>query len=142
MYVVGAVARPGLYHLSPDARVDDAVRLAGGLAAGADPAGVNLAARASDGDEIDVPLVGQTPLRASRTNRARGSRSKKAPRVVNVNSADAALLAQVPGIGPTIATRIIDVRTHDGAFATYDELLDVAGMTQARLDRAQPYLRL
>ncbi|MFY9720315.1 MAG: helix-hairpin-helix domain-containing protein, partial [Candidatus Cybelea sp.] len=60
---------------------------------------------------------------------------------VDVNAADAAELAAVPGIGGAVATRIVEVRGRDGSFASLDELLDVAGMTQSRLERARPYLR-
>ncbi len=145
VYVVGAVARPGLYRVAADARVDDAVRAAGGLRANADPAGINLAARANDGDEIAVPLLGQPAQERLNTKRTRTPRSrsaKKIPAIVDINTASAQALASVPGIGAMIAARIVQVREEEGAFTTYDELLDVAGMTDSRLARAQPYLRL
>jgi competence protein ComEA len=145
IYVVGAVRRPGLYRVAPDGRIDDAIRAAGGLSPGADPAGVNLAARVSDGDEIAVPRIGETPRATSRLRRSRTARTHrktKSHAIVDVNTADAAQLATVPGIGATIAARIVTVREQEGAFTTFDELLDVAGMTQSRLDRMQPYLRL
>jgi len=146
VYVVGAVKRAGLYTLRDGDRVDAALRAAGGFAPGADPAGVNLAARATDGDEIDVPRTGDVAekpaMRAKLTRGAHSSRTQKTIAAVNVNDADAASLQHVPGIGATLAARIVDVRAHDGPFTSYDQLLDVAGMTQARLDRALPYLRL
>jgi len=146
VYVVGAVRRPGLYRLPADARVDDAVRQAGGLRDDADPAGINLAARAQDGDEIVAPVLGQTVPVAQRTKRSRSTRSRKivekSEAIVSINAASAETLATVPGIGVTIAARIVEVRERDGAFTTFDDLLDVAGMTESRLERAQPYLRL
>jgi len=141
VYVVGAVRRPGLYRIAEGARIDDAVRAAGGLRADADATGVNLAAHVSDGDEIIVPVLGEPSRAAVRTKRSR-SRSAKTHGIVDVNTAPASVLASVPGIGATIAARIIEIREQDGAFTTFDELLDVAGFTQSRLDRAQPYLRL
>jgi competence protein ComEA len=144
VYVVGAVVRPGLYRVAEDARIDDAVRAAGGLRAGADPAGVNLAAHATDGDEIFVPLLGESTRLTSSAKRTRTprTRSAKTHAIVDVNTASAVALASVPGIGATVAARIVEVRESDGAFTTFDELLDVAGMTQARLDRAMPFLHL
>jgi competence protein ComEA len=144
VYVVGAVQHPGLYRIAAGARIDDAVRAAGGLRADADPAGVNLAAHASDGDEIAVPLLGQLLKHPLNTKRSRSSRGRagKSAAIVDVNSASAEALASVPGIGTTIASRIVAIREQDGAFTTFDELLDVAGMTESRLARAQPYLRL
>jgi competence protein ComEA len=143
VYVVGAVLRPGLYPLQATARVEAAVRAAGGLRPDADPAGVNLAAHPEDGEEIVVPVRGAAktampakPVRGLRT------RSRSTPHVADVNRATAAELTGVPGIGPAIAARIVAVRERDGLYTTFDQLLDVAGMTQARLDRAQPYLRL
>ena len=57
--VGGAVARPGVYRLSPEARVCDAVDLAGGATAQADLSAVNLAALLSDGQQVIVPEKGQ-----------------------------------------------------------------------------------
>ena len=135
---------PGLYHIALLARADDAVRSAGALRAYADPAGVNLAAFAHDGDEIVVPVLGQSISRVV-TRRQRTPRRRKAAAdgvAVDLNTADATALAQVPGIGNAIAARIVAVRERDGAYDSFDQLLDVAGMTPARLDRAQPYLRI
>ena len=121
--------------------------MAGGLGASADGAGVNLAQRASDGDEIYVPAAGERTTRAAdsrhRTTSGRPRRRAVHPpdASVDVNRADAGELAAVPGIGRAIAQRIVELRRREGAFASLDELLDVAGMTQSRLERARPYLR-
>lgn len=142
VYVAGAVARPGLYRLATGARADDAVRLAGGMRPGADPVAVNLAARVADGDEIVVPRVGETtPRPRGRTPRSRRMPTP-APASVGLNDAGADALARVPGLGPALAARIVAFRQTNGAFANLDELLDVSGMTPARLDRAAPYLQL
>ncbi|MEO7202676.1 MAG: ComEA family DNA-binding protein [Candidatus Tumulicola sp.] len=161
VYVAGAVARPGLYALRDGSRAADAVARAGGLRADADSASVNLAQRVSDGDEVDVAVMGERPARSrSRTSGSRFRRSRSAhtrsgrsrrdddaspsndvsESAVDVNTADAAALTAVPGIGRSIAGRIVELRERTGPFATLDELLDVAGMTQSRLERARPYL--
>jgi competence protein ComEA len=111
-----------------------------------------LAARVNDGDEIAAARVGETlalPARRTtsrtrtRTRSARTRSAKQPPASpVDVNIADAAALATVPGIGATLASRIVALREQDGRFASFDELLDVAGMTEARLERAQPYLSI
>src|SRR5690349_6621222 len=59
VYVAGAVARPGVYSLGPDSRVEDAVAAAGGFLPGADMVRVNLAARVHDEEEIFVPAIGE-----------------------------------------------------------------------------------
>jgi competence protein ComEA len=144
VYVVGAVVRPGLYRLTSGSRIDDAVRAAGGFRPGADPAAINLAAHADDGDEIYVPLLGESARTAPSTKRSRTPRGRASNMhaIVDVNTASADALASVPGIGAAVAARIVEVRERDGAFTTFDELLDVAGLTQSRLDRALPFLHL
>lgn len=142
VYVAGAVARPGLYRLHAGDRYAQAVAAAGGLRATADPAGVDLAQRAADGEEIYVPVAGETPRTRLREPRMRRHRATPPPDgSVDVNTADAAELAAVPGIGRAVASRIVELREREGGFASLDELLDVAGMTQSRLERARPYLR-
>jgi competence protein ComEA len=142
VYVAGAVAKPGLYHLRTGDRYAQAVALAGGLSASADPAGVNLAAHAADGDEIYVPVVGESShVRAAARHRRRRSATPPPASSVDLNAAGADALAAVPGIGRSIAQRIVEMRGREGNFTSIDELLDVAGMTQARLERARPYLQ-
>ena len=143
VYVAGAVAHPGLYAVRPGDRAADAVRLAGGLASGADAVAVNLAARVQDGDEIAVPSTGES-VRAARSRKKTSSTRKHAETlaVVNVNTADAPTLALVPGIGPLIARRIIALRENEGPYESLDQLLDVAGMTPSKLDRAGSYLSI
>jgi competence protein ComEA len=69
VYVAGSVEHPGLFRFFDGARADDAVRRAGGFTRDADAAGVNLAQRLADGDEVDVPALGDAPRRRS-TRRA------------------------------------------------------------------------
>jgi competence protein ComEA len=144
VYVAGAVQRPGLYRLREGDRYDRAVALAGGFRSDADAAGVDLAQRATDGEEVLVPRAGETVRRGRIAHRSsrRHRRTPSAPAEssVDVNGAGGDELARVPGIGRAIAGRIIELRDREGAFASLDELLDVAGMTQSRLARARPYL--
>ena len=155
VYVAGAVRRPGLYRVRAGERVANAVERAGGATEAADLGAVNLAARALDGDEIYVPAQGESRTRVPggggsarrgrRPSRPRSRRSASAdaiaPASVDVNAADDATLERVPGIGRAIAARIVEMRELNGRFASNDELLDVAGMTQTRLERALPFLR-
>lgn len=144
VYVAGAVEHPGLYRLRGGARAADAVRRAGGLLPQADPVAVNLAERLSDGEEIAVLRTGEAPR--ARTRRAAGSsrRRKSAATVpsapLDLNAADETALASLPGVGDTLAARIVEYRRVNGPFASVDELADVAGMSQRRVDALAPYL--
>lgn len=90
VYVAGRVARPGLYTLSGAARVDDAVRAAGGIVRDGDPVAVNLAEHVSDGEEIVVPPLGVTATAAHKEKRrAKGPRRRRR-RAVPTGNGDAA----------------------------------------------------
>lgn len=145
VYVAGAVKHPGLYTLPATARVNDAVERAGGMSAIAEPYAINLAERVNDGEEIRVPAMGEASPPPSRRTRSRSRRktyTRKTDSSVDVNTADAAALASLPGIGETLAERIVEYRNLNGPFASLDELADVAGMTQRRIDAIAPYLHV
>jgi competence protein ComEA len=144
VYVVGAVMHPGLYRLRTGDRINDAVRRAGGLRGDADPAAVNLAERVMDGQEIHVPRVGEaTPAPSRRANRKHAVRALAASAAaIDINAADESELAAIPGIGQTLATRIVEYRKINGPFASLDELADVAGMTQRRIDAMAAYVSI
>ncbi|MBV9270446.1 MAG: ComEA family DNA-binding protein [Candidatus Eremiobacteraeota bacterium] len=146
VYVAGAVKRSGLYRFRDGARVDDAVRAAGGLTSDADPVATNLASRLRDGDEVAVRRVGEilpsrSGRKSSKTGRKRKS-PKAEPQSVDVNHADAATIATLPSIGPALAQRIVAFRELNGPFVSLDDLGDVAGMTTARIDAVAPYVNL
>lgn len=143
VYVAGEVRRPGLYRVPPGARGNDAVEKAGSFSSAADRAAVNLAEIVQDGEEIRVPRIGESAPRARKSVR-KGGRKKRA-RVnvsVDVNSASAGELAQVPGLGATLAERIVAYRELNGPFASLDELADVSGFTPRRIDTLSRYLVL
>jgi competence protein ComEA len=148
VYVAGEVAHAGVYRLSGDARVNDALARAGGARPGADLVAVNLAARLRDGDEVVVPAYGALPpSRAHRTSAPRNARPRRrapampAPsELVDVNRADPATLAALPGIGPGLAARIVAFRELNGPFADPANLLDVSGITERRFAEIAPYV--
>ena len=113
VYVAGAVQRPGVYPLTDGDRWIDALEAAGGPTADANLAAVDLARRARDEDTILVPsLSGADVASASQAS------------LVDINTASAAILETLPGIGEVRAGRIIDSREQDGPFASADELLE------------------
>ncbi len=127
--VVGQVVRPGLVVLPAGARVADAVAAAGGLLPGADPAVVNLAAVVTDGQQIAVGLPGAAAVPgASASPGAAGSGR------VPLNSATAAELDALPGIGPVLAQRIVEHRDANGPFTAVEQLDDVPGIGPATFD--------
>ncbi|WP_029149850.1 ComEA family DNA-binding protein [Microbacterium indicum] len=133
VHVSGAVASPGLYVLGTGARVVDAVSAAGGLADDAATDTVNLARLVTDGEQLVVPAEGEAPAAPAASG---GDPAPAAP--VSINTADAAALEELPGIGPALAQRIIDQRTTAGPFATVDDLLSVSGIGPKVLESLRP----
>jgi competence protein ComEA len=127
--VAGWVRRPGVYEFTEGARVIDAIDAAGGARSGALLEALNLAAPLTDGTQILVPREGQEGVAPAPV-----TGGAVAGGLVNVNSAIATELEELPGIGEVIAQRIIDYRTENGPFATVDELLDVSGIGDAILE--------
>jgi competence protein ComEA len=137
VHVTGAVLAPGVYALPPGSIVDDAIRAAGGGAADADLAALNLARLLKDGDQVLVPAVGAVtdPLPEAGANGA-GGEAAPAPggQLLNLNVATAAELETLPGIGPALAQRIVEYRSEHGPFASVEGLLEVSGIGPAKLD--------
>jgi competence protein ComEA len=129
VHVAGAVLRPGVYTVPAGARVGDALAAAGGAASGADVNAINLARPLSDGERVWIPRKGETPP-PEPGGGAGGSGSSGGK--VNINTASAAELETLPGIGPALAQRIVDYRTQHGPFRTVRDLMKVTGIGEKK----------
>lgn len=136
VHVIGAVPRPGLYEFAEGARVQDAIDAAGGLLTSANIDSINLAAFLEDGVQLTIPYKdGQAPpaepaeaeLELPGATEESGSNEDN-PDLININTASVDELDELPGIGPTIAQRIIDYRDANGPFQTIEDLLNVSGI--------------
>ncbi|MFH8249966.1 helix-hairpin-helix domain-containing protein [Microbacterium sp. B2969] len=126
VHVSGAVADPGLYVLDEGARVVDAIGAAGGFAPDADHDAVNLARPLSDGEQLVVPVMGESaPV---------GDASPAGDGRINLNTADTAALDTLPRVGPAMAQRIIDWREANGRFTSVEDLLAVPGIGDKMLE--------
>jgi len=147
VHIVGAVEEPGVYALPSGSRLDDLVRLAGGLSEDADVERVNLADYLRDAQQVHIPRRGSTPPPAPTSlggEPAAGSRTGPGVSVsaglVNVNTATQAELERLPGIGPAKARDIIAYREANSAagqpaFARAEDLAKVKGIGPATVTR-------
>ena len=135
--VDGAVVSPGVYRLKDGARVAQAIDAAGGLTAEADVTGLNRASKVADGQKIYVPKVGEKQTVSADGGADGGavlaSGANDVAGLVNINTASAAELQTLSGIGPSMAQSIIDERSKNGPFASVDDLMRVSGIGEKKL---------
>jgi competence protein ComEA len=138
VHVAGAVLQPGVHRLGEGARVIDAIDAAGGLASTADGTRLNLAAPLADGERVFVPVVGEEPPPVAGPSAGSGAGPESTTGPVDLNRADAAALDALPGVGPATAAAIIEHRERIGGFTSVDQLLDVRGIGEAKLEQLRP----
>jgi competence protein ComEA len=152
----GAVHHPGVHRLPAGSRVDDLVRAAGGSTPDADLDRVNLAAPLLDGERIWVPRRGEVEVPAVVSGGTAGASGGSVggggtgdgpgPSVdgvdpaapVDLNTATDVQLDALPGIGPATAAAILAHREANGPFRSVDDLLDVRGIGEAKLEQLRP----
>jgi len=136
VYVDGEVEKPGLYKLENGARVYEALEMAGILPEG-DMQTVQPARKLQDCETVTLYAEGQVPVSApnhsigndkpaAAATAANGSFPSSG--LININTASAQELEELPGIGPASAQRIIDYRSGNGAFASIEDINNVSGI--------------
>jgi competence protein ComEA len=130
VHVAGAVRSPGVYRLREGERIQDAVRRAGGVRAGADLNAINLAAKVADGQQVVVPRRGAAAA-SPVAGAGEGGGPPQAP--VSLNAATAEQLDTLDGVGPATASKILDYRRQHGGFRSIDDLGEIPGIGPKRL---------
>jgi len=126
VHVAGPVARPGVVVLPAGSRVADAVAACGGLLPDQDAAGLNLARPVVDGERLDTAARAEAAVGSAEPMPPEGGR-------IDINSADAQQLQDLPGVGPVLAERILAYRQEHGRFISVEQLQEVPGIGASKL---------
>jgi competence protein ComEA len=131
--IFGAVANPGVYSLPPESRVFEAIEAAGGLLPDAYTGHLNQAAILVDEQKIEIPLLVKNENEYYTIGNI-GDISSSSAGLININSAGINELIELPNIGETRATAIIDYRNENGPFSNIEDIINVSGIGSTTLD--------
>ena len=139
VYVCGAVRSPGVYELDADARINDALEMAGGFAENADIDIVNLADVAADGQKIYFPVEGED-IQSDIGKNQNGQADAGSDRLININEAGVEELTELPGIGETRAGQIVEYRQTYGRFSGKEDVKNVSGIGDSIYRKLETYI--
>ena len=142
VHICGAVVKPGVYLLPADARLEEAVKAAGGFTPEAAANYENLAARLRDGEKVWIPKleeVGDDPYGAEIRQQKSDAAEPESPSAisgkVNINTADQAALMTLPGIGESKAAAILNYRREHGPFSSPEAIMQVPGIKEGAFQK-------
>ncbi|RCK68062.1 hypothetical protein DT076_17840 [Desertihabitans brevis] len=150
VHVLGAVREPGVVELPAGSRVADAIEAAGGLEDDADPGELNLAQPLQDGQQVHVSEQGEdSEVRGPGSDGGGGggavgggSGGGGTGQLLDLNSATAAQLEELPGVGPVTAEKILAWREEHGRFSRVEELQEVSGIGPKSYAEIAPHVRV
>ena len=152
VYVTGEVKEPGIYELEENSRIKDAIEEAGGLKETADITDINLATILEDEDKITIPSkeeINQNNSQSKTTEKSQNKTStttdfttKNQNSKVNINTATQTELETLPGIGPSIAGKIVSYRKENGKFKSIEEIKKVSGIGESKYKKIKELIKL
>ena len=144
--ISGQVVLPGVITLDEGSRLIDAINLAGGATKDANLSKVNLAYILSDAQKIYIPSVNDKEdteyiseesgngVVTSESTKKSSSKSKSENLMININTANEEELQKLPGIGSSIASKIITYRKENGKFNTIEDIKNVSGIGESKFN--------
>jgi len=137
VYVTGEVNNPGVFEMNENSRIEDAIILAGGLTTNANIKNINLAFILEDGQKLYIPNVNDNEIeyisKENGENIIDGLKNNNSK--ININKANLEELQSLPGIGASLAQRIITYRTKNGKFKSIDDLKNVSGIGEKKFEK-------
>lgn len=150
-YITGEVKNPGIYELEENSRIKDVIEKAGGLKETADITDINLATILQDEDKITIPSKEENKQEKQNTENIQSNKQSKTTEKsqnttsistnttgknqntkVNINTATQTELETLPGIGPSIASKIVSYRKENGKFKSIEEIKKVSGIGESK----------
>ncbi len=133
VHITGEVNYCGVVVLNEGARIVDAIEAAGGQTNEADLNRINLAYVLSDGEKVYVPNKNDEEVEQYVTT-GEGTISESAQEIININTASAEELQELPGIGEATANKIVAYRTENGKFTDIEEIKNVPGIGDSKFE--------
>ena len=151
VHVTGEVKNPGVVKIKEGSRIEDIIEAAGGLTENADITNINLAYVVEDGVKIKIPAVGDDELSkesyiiegmGENFSIAEGNVENHSNSLININTATQSELETLPGIGPSIASRIIEYRNQNGKFKTVNDIKNVTGIGNNKFEKIKEFIKV
>lgn len=144
IHIAGQVKNTGILELEQGARISDAIQKAGGITELASLDNVNLAYCLEDGQKLYIPSKEEKNIEyiteENGENIIEDTKTSSANKTVNLNKADEDALQQIPGIGPSMAQKIIRYRTENGEFKSIEDLKNVSGIGDKKFESMRDYI--
>ena len=155
IHVTGEVKNPGVVKVKQGSRIEDIIEAAGGLTENADITNVNLAFEVEDGMKIRIPSNDEynenegniiehyiTQDCGKGVIVSEDKSSENLSLVININTANETELEQLPGIGASIAGRIIDYRNKNGKFKAIEDIKNVTGIGETKFEKIKDLIKV
>ncbi len=144
IHITGEVNSPGVVYIPAKSRIIDAIKFADGLTESADTNKVNLVYELKDGQKIYIPSIYDENtseyISDDAGNNVLDDSSNNS--VININSADKKVLESLPGIGSSIANRIIEYRAQNGSFKSIDEIMNIPGIGENKFNIIKDFISI
>lgn len=144
IHIAGQVANPGIVELKDGARIVEAIEAAGGVTSDANLEKINLAYVLEDGMKVYIPSIADDDENNYVTTGSSGvsSNSSNATQTlkININTASVDDFSKIPGIGSSIASRIVEYRKENGKFSTVEDIKNVSGIGDAKFNNIKNYI--
>lgn len=145
IHITGSVKNPGIVKLKEGSRIEDAIESAGGLTENADITKVNLAYVVEDGTKIKIPSaseedIGDEDIIDSKSGdniiiKENAVPSNNSTQTININKATEKEFETLPGIGPSLASKIIEYRNQNGKFESIEDIKNVNGIGDNKYEK-------
>ena len=162
IYITGEVINPGVVILNEGSRIVDAINAAGGTTNNANVTKVNLVFILEDGMKVNIPNnsdleknfdfeyitlnsgdgINDEYKKNASDSESTKSKYSKSYDIVNINTATQTELESLPGIGASLALKIINYRKENGKFSSIDEIKNVSGIGESKFEDLKKYINI
>lgn len=143
IHIAGQVKIPGIIELEYGARISDAIEKAGGLTEFASLKNVNLAYKLEDGQKLYIPTTEEdveSVLMENGENIIQNTNLSGKSKMININKANESELEEIPGVGPSMASKIVNYRKENGEFKNIEDLKNISGIGEKKFEAMREYI--